>query len=289
VIIPAPYWVSYPSMVMLAGGNPVIIDTTEKDRFKIKPEILEKAITDKTKAIVINSPSNPTGTAYTNIELEKIAKVLQDRDLYIISDDIYESIVYNGFKFSNIANISEEMKQKTLVLNGVSKSYSMTGWRIGYMAGNSKIIKKIETLQSQSTSNPASISQWAALEALTGDQSIISKMVSAFEKRKKIIVQGLNDIPGFNCMDPAGSFYVFPDIKGVFALKGWNNIADKIDSEFNSSKLSTYLLNEAKVAVVPGIAFGNDNHLRLSFATSEENIVEGLKRIRQAIEKIISS
>jgi len=276
-------------MVMLAGGNPVIIDTTEKDRFKIKPEILEKAITDKTKAIVINSPSNPTGTAYTNIELEKIAKVLQDRDLYIISDDIYESIVYNGFKFSNIANISEEMKQKTLVLNGVSKSYSMTGWRIGYMAGNSKIIKKIETLQSQSTSNPASISQWAALEALTGDQSIISKMVSAFEKRKKIIVQGLNDIPGFNCMDPAGSFYVFPDIKGVFALKGWNNIADKIDSEFNSSKLSTYLLNEAKVAVVPGIAFGNDNHLRLSFATSEENIVEGLKRIRQAIEKIISS
>ena len=286
VIIPSPYWVSYPSMAMLAGGLPVFIETTEESHFKISPAQLKNAITKKTRAIVINSPSNPTGAAYSRAEIEKLAEVIPDRDIILISDDIYESIIYGDYKFSNIANVSEDIKAKTIVLNGVSKAYSMTGWRIGYMAGNEAVIKKIETLQSQSTSNPASISQWAALEALSGNQGEISKMVSAFTRRRKLIIDGLNKIPGFSCFNPDGAFYAFPGISGVFELNGWSKINDKYEGDFNSSKLCSYLLEDARVAVVPGIAFGNDNHMRMSFATSDENIAEGLKRIEDAIGKI---
>ena len=287
VVIPAPYWVSYPSMVSLAGGNPVIIEATEEMGFKITPDQLKKSITEKTKAIVINSPSNPTGAAYSKDELEALGNVVLDKDIIIISDDIYESITYDDFKFYNIASISEEFKKKTIVLNGVSKTYAMTGWRIGYMAGDEKIIKKVETLQSQSTSNPAAASQWAAVEALSGDQTVITEMLVAFTRRRKLIIDSLNKIPGFNCINPNGAFYAFPGVKEVYNLAGWSKIKNSYDDEHKSSKLSSYLLKEANVAVVPGIAFGTDDHLRLSFATSDENIEEGIKRIKEAIQKLV--
>ncbi len=286
VIIPSPYWVSYPDMVLLAGGKPVILDAGEVNEFKITPDQLVNSITSKTRAVVINSPSNPTGATYKKEEIESLAKVLIDRDIIIISDDIYESILYDGIKFCNIANVSDEIKKKTIVLNGVSKTYSMTGWRIGYMAGDDSVMKKVDILQSQSTSNPTSISQWAAVEALNGDQSVIQHMLTAFARRREFIVKGLNEIPGINCLYPAGAFYAFPGIKGVLKLKGWAEIAKKYDSPYNSSKVSSFLLEEAKVAVVPGVAFGSDDHLRLSFATSDENIKKGLARIKEAMEKI---
>ena len=286
VISPAPYWVSYPPMVLLADGNPVIVETTEESGFKMLPEQLKAAINDKTRAIVINSPSNPTGAAYTKSEIEKLAQVIGDRDIILVSDDMYEAIIYDGFVFFNIANVSAEMKKKTIVMNGVSKTYSMTGWRIGYMAGDASIIEQIETLQSHSTSNPTSISQWAAVEALSGDQSVVADMVAAFERRRNIIVRSLNGVPGFSCINPNGAFYAFPGVKKVYSMKGWAGIEKKYQSEFKSSKLSSYLLEEAKVAVVPGIAFGTDDNIRLSFATSDENIIEGVKRINSAIQKL---
>jgi len=286
VIIPSPYWVSYPSMVSLAGGNPVIIETKEDVGFKINLKELEEKITTKTKAIVINSPSNPTGAAYSKEELKAIADIIFKHDILVISDDIYESIIYGDYKFSNIAQISEEYKKKTIVLNGISKTYAMTGWRIGYMAGDEKIIKKVETLQSQSTSNPTSISQWAAVEALTGDQSVIGEMVEAFTRRRKLIIDSLNDIENITCLYPDGAFYAFPGVKGIFNMPGWEEKTKKYEATSNSSKLSSFILEEAQVAVVPGIAFGTDDHIRLSFATSDENIKIGVKRIKKAIESL---
>ncbi len=287
VIIPSPYWVSYPDMVLLAGGKPVFIETDISTGFKIKPQQLEQKITSKTKAVVINSPSNPTGAAYTRHELEELARVLEDKDLIIISDDIYETIVYDGFKFFNIANISEKIKEKTIVLNGVSKTYAMTGWRIGYAAGNSDIIKKMDILQGQSTSNPTTISQWAAVEALSGDQSVLDHMLVAFDRRRNFVVDGLNNIPGLKCYKPEGAFYAFPDCSGVYKLNGWSKVAEKYKDNYKSSSLCAYLMEEARTAVVPGIAFGNDNYFRISFATSDEKLKEGLKRIKEAIEKLV--
>jgi len=286
VIIPSPYWVSYPSMVLLAGGEPVIVETGEDTGFKLYPDQLRQAITPRTRAFLINSPSNPTGAAYSESELAALCEVLADTDISIISDDIYESITYDDFKFTNTANLSDDMKNRTFVLNGVSKTYSMTGWRIGYMAGDESVIKKVETLQSQSTSNPASISQWASVAALTGDQDCINEMTGAFTRRRKLIVNSLNSIPGINCLNPAGAFYAFPGISGVYDLKGWKAVSDKYEGEHNSSIFTSYLLEEARVAVVPGVAFGSDNHVRLSFATSDENIREGIKRIGEAVQKL---
>ncbi|MFC1670199.1 pyridoxal phosphate-dependent aminotransferase [Spirochaetota bacterium] len=286
VIIPSPYWVSYPSMVLLAGGKPVIIDTSEDNSFKITPEQLSKTITSKTKAIVINSPSNPTGAAYSRDELKNLAEILVNKDIIIITDDIYESIVFDGFEFTNIANISDELKKKTIVLNGVSKKHSMTGWRIGYMAGDSSIIKKVEILQSQSTSNPTSISQWASVAALTGSVDEFDVMLDAFIRRRDFIVNGLNNINGISCFKPNGAFYAFPRVDEIYKMKNWKMVNDRYDDEFKSSKLCSFLLEEAKVAVVPGIAFGNDNNLRMSFATSDENIKEGLKRIKEAVQSL---
>ena len=287
VIIPSPYWVSYPAMVTLAGGNPVYIATTDENNFKIRPADIEKAITNKTRAIVINSPSNPTGSAYTFDELKELAEVLVKHDILILSDDIYEALLYDNFKFSNIAYVSEELKKKTILLNGVSKPYSMTGWRIGYMAGDESIMKKVEILQSHSTSNPTSISQWAALEALNGDQTPVREMVKVFEKRRNLIVDKLNSIKGISCKLPVGAFYAFPNFSGILQFKGWNEVAKKYKSEFNSSKFTSYLLEEAKVAVVPGVEFGSDNNIRLSFATSDENIKNGIDRIKEAVEKLV--
>ncbi len=286
VIVPAPYWVSYPPIIELAGGVPVILETTEESGFKITPSQLEKALGKKTRAIILNSPSNPTGATYSRDELEKLAAVLEKRDIAIISDDIYESIVYDGRTFTNTANLSDELYKKTIVLNGVSKAYSMTGWRIGYMAGDAEVIKKVEILQSQSTSNPTSISQWASVDALTGDQSVISAMVEAFDRRRRLIVNGLNSAPGVSCLMPEGAFYAFPNIRGVEKLKGWKAVKEKYEGSSVSSALTSYLLEVAQVAVVPGVEFGNDDNIRLSFATSDENIEKGVERIRAALEKL---
>ncbi len=286
VIVPAPYWVSYPTMVELAEGEPVILDCPESTGFKLTPEQLKNGITDRTRAVVINSPSNPTGSAYSRSELEAIAKIVEDRDIILISDDIYESIIYDDFKFYNMANMSEALKKKTIVLNGVSKTYSMTGWRIGYMAGDSDVIKGVENLQSQSTSNPTSIAQWAAVEALAGDQSVKDEMLTAFRRRRKIIVDGLNSIPGVSCTHPDGAFYAFPRVSGIFALTRWPEVKAKYGSKGNSSVLCSYLIDEARVAVVPGIEFGNDDYIRLSFATSDENITKGVERIGEAVRKL---
>lgn len=286
VIVPSPYWVSYPPMVELAGGNSIIIDTDDRSAFKITPEVLEKAITNKTRAVVINSPSNPTGATYTREELEALSEVLIKKDILIITDDIYESLLYGDEGFCNIANLSPELKKKTIVLNGVSKAYSMTGWRIGYMAGDESVIKKIEILQSQSTSNPASISQWAAVAALNGDQSVVKEMLSAFTRRRDLIVSRLNDIPGIKCLMPGGAFYAFPNIMDIFKMEGWQKIKGDYDDEYNSAKFCKYLLEEAGVAAVPGIAFGTDHNIRLSFATSDENISEGVKRLKEAADAL---
>lgn len=280
VIIPAPYWVSYPDIVLLAGGQPVIVNTLEKDGFKMSPQQLQAAITSRTRAVVINSPSNPTGAAYTPEELKALANVLVDKDVLAISDDIYEKMLYSKFSFANIAMVEPRMKSKTIVVNGVSKAYAMTGWRIGYAAGPEEIIAAINKIQSQNTSNPASISQKAAVEALNGDQEVVTKMVREFQQRKDVIVRLLNDINGVTCIFPEGAFYVFPNVAKIY---GRSFQGKKIT---NSTELIDYLLDEANVATVPGAAFGSDDHIRLSYATSMKNIEEGLKRIKNAIDKL---
>ena len=287
VIIPAPFWVSYPPMVSLAGGVPVIVGCPEEEGFKLTPERLKAHLGPRTKAVVINSPSNPTGAAYRREELASLASVLEGRDVIVVSDDIYESMIYDGREFCNFANISDDCKRRTIVLNGVSKAYSMTGWRIGYMAGDEAVIAGVETLQSQSTSNPTSISQWAAVEALTGDQGLVREMVRAFDRRRSLIVDGLNRIRGFSCRMPDGAFYAFPNVKGVYTLPGWEKAASAYAGQPRSSALCSYLLDTARVAVVPGVEFGSDDYLRLSYATSEENITRGIARIGEAIEKLV--
>ena len=280
VIIPAPYWVSYPPMVALANGTPVIVETTEKNEFKITPEELKKAITPKTKALIINSPSNPTGSAYTKKELEKIAEVALSKNFFVISDEIYEKIVYDGFEFVSIASLSEEMKKKTIIVHGVAKTYAMTGWRIGYTAGSEEIIAAMNNIQSQSTSNPTSISQKASVEALIGPQNEVEKMVSAFAQRRNYIVDRLNKIPGVSCYKPVGSFYVFPNFSSYY---GKSFQGKKIE---NSTHLADFFLEVAKVAVVPGVEFGADPFERLSYATSMVDIKEGLDRIEEALKKL---
>ena len=281
VIIPAPYWVSYPPMVSLANATPVVVETTEKNEFKITPEALKKAITPKTKALIINSPSNPTGSAYTKKELEKIAEIALSKNVFVISDEIYEKIVYDGFKFTSIASLSEEMKKRTIIVHGVAKTYSMTGWRIGYTAGSEEIIVAMNNIQSQSTSNPTSISQKASVEALIGPQSEAEKMVSAFAQRRNYIVDRLNKMSGVSCYKPVGAFYVFPNFSPHYG-KAYQG--KKIE---NSTHLADYFLDVAKVAVVPGVEFGADPFERLSFATSLENIKEGLDRIEEAVKKLV--
>lgn len=280
VIIPSPYWVSYPDIVVLAGASPVYVTTDEKDGFKMKPQQLSSAISKRTRAVIINSPSNPTGAAYSPDELKSLAKVLLDKDILVITDDIYEKIFYAGFAFANIASAEERIKDKTIVVNGVSKTYAMTGWRIGYAACSEEIASAMNKIQSQSTSNPTSIAQKAALEAISGDQSAVPQMVNEFSKRRDFIVGALNDIDGIKCFLPEGAFYVFPNVSGVYgrAFQG-----KKIT---NSAEFIDFLLDEANVAAVPGAAFGSDDHIRLSYATSMKNIEEGIKRIKNAVSKL---
>src|SRR5512139_207244 len=280
VIVPAPYWVSYPPMVALANATPVIVETEEKNEFKITPEGLNKALTPKTKALIINSPSNPTGSAYTKSELERIAEIAISKSFFVISDEIYEKIVYDGFQFTSIASLSDEMKKKTIIVHGVAKTYAMTGWRIGYTAGPDEIISAMNNIQSQSTSNPTSIAQKASVEALIGPQNEVEKMVSAFAQRRNYIVDRLNKIPGVSCYKPVGAFYVFPNFSSYY---GKSYQGKKIE---NSTHLADFFLDVARVAVVPGVEFGADPFERLSYATSMEDIKEGLARIEEALKKL---
>lgn len=275
VIIPAPFWVSYPDMVLLAEGVPVIIETTQAQHFKISPDQLRAAITDKTRLIFINSPSNPSGVAYNLEELKALGNVLADfPDIFIATDDMYEHILWNQGSFVNILNAHPEFYERTLVMNGVSKAYSMTGWRIGYAAGPADLIEAMCTIQSQSTSNPTSISQYAAEAALTGDQSFINHMCGEFKKRHDYVVAELNTIDGVECLETDGTFYVFPNVEKLIArLDGINN-----DLEF-----SDYLIEKAGVALVPGSAFGSEGHIRISIATSMANLQNALERIKKAI------
>ena len=281
VIIPSPYWVSYPDIVILTGAKPVILKTNASDGFKIGPGQLEEVINPRTRAVIINSPSNPTGAVYTQAELVELAEVFVKNDVLAISDDIYEKILYDGISFANMATVNADMKERTVVVNGVSKSHAMTGWRIGYAAGPVEIIAAATKLQSQNTSNPTSIAQKAAVEALNGDQAIVEAMVKEFEKRRNVMVDRLNAIPGITCMTPQGAFYVFPEIAGLLGRKYGGKVLA------TSSDVAAWLLDEANVAVIPGGEFGQDDHIRLSYATSMSNIEKGLKRIRDAIMKLI--
>ena len=276
VIIPAPYWVSYPDIVLLAGGNPIIIECPENENFKITPEKLKNSITAKTKWLILNSPSNPTGSCYSENEIRSLAKVLMDnKQVYILSDDIYEHIIYDKFKFFTIAQINE-LKDRTLTMNGVSKSYAMTGWRIGYGAGSVEIIKAMAKIQSQSTTNPSSISQAAAVEALNGPQNFIMERSKEFQKRRDFVVKSLNEIKDLSCLNPEGAFYVFPNCLKCLNKKDKKGKLLKTDSDFVES-----LLENNGVAVVQGSAFGLEGYFRISYATSMQNLKNALKRISE--------
>ena len=278
VIIPAPYWVSYPDMVTMAEGVPVAIETTIESRFKITAEQLEAAITDKTRLFVINSPSNPSGVAYSKAELKLIADVLlKHPKVLIATDDMYEHIIWNEEGFCNILDACPELYDRTIVLNGVSKAYSMTGWRIGYAGGPAKLIGAMKKIQSQSTSNPTSISQYASEAAINGNQDCVKEMVVEFKKRHDYMVKALNDISGIDCIPGDGTFYVFPSAQSIIT----NSDKFKDDVEF-----AEYLLSEAGVAVVPGSAFGSPGNMRLSFATSMDVLEDAVNRIKRAIEAL---
>jgi aspartate aminotransferase len=274
VVIPAPYWVSYPDIVLLAGGKPIILKCNEKQGFKINPLELEKFITKKTKWIILNSPSNPTGACYSEEDIREIAKVLiKHPHVYILSDDIYEHVAYEGFKFFTIAQIAA-LKERVLTMNGVSKAYSMTGWRIGYAAGPKEIIKAIAKIQSQSTTNPSSISQAAAVEALNGTQDFIKERAISFQERRDFVVKALNDIDGIKCLNPDGAFYVFPSCKSLIGKKDIKGKELKTDTDFVQS-----LLENSGVAVVQGSAFGLEGFFRISYATSMKNLENALDKV----------
>ncbi len=274
VIIPTPYWVSYPEQVKLAGGHPVYVEGKEEQAFKVTVDQLEEAVSSKTKAVIINSPSNPTGSIYTPDELEQIGAFCLKHDILIVSDEIYEKLVYDGAKHTSIAQLSDKLKQQTIIINGVSKSHSMTGWRIGYAAGRKEIIKAMTNLASHSTSNPTSISQYAALAAYEGSQEPVAEMKQAFEERLNTVYDKLNRIPGFTCVKPEGAFYLFPNAKEAAEKTGFNSVDDFVKG----------LLEEEKVALVPGSGFGSPENVRLSYATSLDVILEAIHRIERFVK-----
>jgi aspartate aminotransferase len=281
VLIPAPYWVSYADMALLAGGVPKLIPSNEASGFRIKPDQLEAALTPRTRVFLLNSPCNPTGATYNRDELLAIARVLEKHDCLILADDIYEKIVYNGFEVHNIVTLCPVLRERAVIINGVSKTYAMTGWRIGYALGPSEIIAAGSKIQSQSTSNPTSIAQAAALEALCGPQDEVATMVREFHKRRDVIVDRLNAIDGISCRKPEGAFYVFPNIAGLLGKTGRGK---KLTSPCD---LADYLLEEAQVAGVPGEDFGSHAHIRFSYATALADIEKGCERIRQAALKLV--
>lgn len=279
VLIPSPYWVSYPEMVKLCGGIPVFVPTKEETDFKLKADAIRALIDDKTKVLIINSPNNPTGSVYSKEDLKEIAQIAIEKDIFVISDEIYEKLIYDGKKHTSIAEVNEKMYDRTVIINGVSKAYAMTGWRIGFAAGPEKLIKAMTNFQSHSTSNPNSIAQKASLEALTGHgkDEIIAEMVKEFAKRRDYMVDRINKIKDLSCRLPKGTFYIMMNITGTFGKQ--------MDGKYvkDSSSFAELLLEKVKVAVVPGVAFGTDNFVRLSYATSLENIKKGLDRIEEFV------
>jgi aspartate aminotransferase len=280
IIVPAPYWVSYPPMIYLAGATPVILPTKEENKFLLTPEELTSAITPNTKAIILNSPSNPTGSVYSRNDLEALGKVILEHDLTVISDDIYDKILFDGLSFSNLAMIGPQFKERTLIVNGVSKTYAMTGWRIGYLTGPKEVIGAINKIQSHSTSNPTSIAQKASVTALTGPQDFIKEMVAEFDRRRIYIVDRLRALPGVKTALPNGAFYVFPNFSSYYGRKSGDLIIK------NSLDLADYLLEKALIAVVPGVAFGEDECLRFSYATSPGQIEKGMDRLEKALKTL---
>ena len=281
VLIPAPYWVSYPEQVKISGGSPIILHTKQEDGFKITKKQIESRCNENTKILVLNYPSNPTGSTYNYDELSQIAEICKEKNLIVISDEIYDKIIYSNEKHISFPQLSEDAKNRTILVNGVSKTYSMTGWRIGYAAGNSEVISAMNNLSGQSTSNPTSISQKAAIEAFSGNQGKVVEMLGEFEIRKEYISSFLNEIEGVECFVPKGAFYVFPDISYYFgkSFKG--------KEIRNSIEFTDFLLDHAKVAVVPGIEFGSDKHIRISYATSMNDIKEGTKRIKESLQDLL--
>jgi aspartate aminotransferase len=281
LIIPTPYWVSYSDQALLNDATPILMPTREDEGYAVRPAELERLITPKTKAILVNSPCNPTGATYDRTTLEQIAAVAIRHDLIVISDEIYEKVLYDGATHLSIASLGPEIAARTVIINGVSKAYAMTGWRIGYAAGPKELITAMANIQSQSTSNPCSISQKAAVAALRLGEPFTLKMVEEFARRRKTIVEGLNNIPGVTCSMPRGAFYAFPNIKGLLGKRGPSGMLR------TPNEMANYLLNDAHIAVVPGEPFGSQNHLRLSYATSMTNITRGLERLGQAFAKLV--
>ncbi len=280
VIIPSPCWVTYPAQVEMAGAKPVIIPTTADDDFKITGEMLKRYITPKTKGFILNSPCNPTGTVYTPEELEDLAKVLLDTDMFIITDEIYERIIFDGVKQISIASLDPALKARSIIVNGFSKTYAMTGWRLGYCAGPANLIEAYGRLQSQTTSNATSFAQVAGIEALTGPQDTIDAMVEAFERRRNFVVERLNAMPGVTCNMPRGAFYVFPKVDGLYGKSAQGRTVQ------TSAEMADYLLDEAGVALVPGEGFCDDRFVRISYATSMEALKTGLERVSQALQQL---
>ena len=278
VVIPAPYWVSYPEQVKLADGTPVILQTTDATNFAPTVEQLKAAITPKTKIVIVNSPSNPTGAMWPRATIEALAELAIQHDFFVISDEIYEKIVYDNNEFVSIAALGPEIKKRTFTVNGMSKAYSMTGWRLGYVAAELEYVSAMNRLQDQSTSNPTSIAQWAGLAALTGDQSFLAEWCTEFDARRKIIVAGLNGIAGLSCLMPEGAFYVFPKVSGLY---GKTTPGGKLLT--SGDDVADYLLATQKVAVVPGSGFGADDYVRLSYATSRTTLEKGITRITEAL------
>ena len=279
VIIPAPYWVSYPDMTLLAGGKPIFVDCSSETNFKLTGEALDKVITKNSKWLILNSPSNPTGSCYSLSELEEIANVVRKHEnLYVMTDDIYEYIVYDNFKFYTLAQVAPDLKDRILTVNGVSKSYCMTGWRIGYAAGPSLLIKAMIKIQGQSTSNPSSISQYAALAGISGSKEFLDPCLNAFDERRHFVVDKLNSIDGISCILPEGAFYAYPNVSGLIGKKTQNG---KILN--NDAEIVEWLLESAEVAAVPGVAFGLEPYFRVSYATSLEVLKEAMNRIEKAV------
>lgn len=280
VIIPAPYWVSYPQMVTLAHGTPVIVETTEETGFKLTPKQLSDAITPYTRAMILCNPSNPTGSAYTKEELEEIAEIMSKHHIFVIADEIYDKLVYDDFKFTSFPSLGEDTKRRTILINGVSKAYAMTGWRIGYTAAQKNVIDGINKLQSHSTSHASSISQQAAIEAFIGPQNAVTEMRNEFTKRRDFLHSELNKIEGISCLKPNGAFYLFPNVSKLFQHKS------KVYKIENSFDFTMHLLKETKTAVVPGSAFGAEGYLRVSYANSMENLGRAVERFKKAVEML---
>jgi len=283
VLVPSPFWVSYPEQVRLLGGVAVSVETREATGFDLDPERLRAAVTPRTKLVVLNSPNNPTGAVFSPEALTAVARLAVERKLWIVSDECYESLTFEG-RHVSIAALGPEVKARTLVVNTCSKAYAMTGWRIGYAAGPRELIRAMTDVQSQVTSNPSSVAQWAAVEALSGPQDDVAKMAGEFDRRRRLIVGGLNALPGVSCVMPKGAFYAFANVSGLFG-RTWTR-AGRASALVGSLDVAAFLLEEARVAVVPGLDFGSDAHVRLSYATSEALIREGLARMSAAIKTL---